>query len=64
MMKDQADWVSAIEDKPADQRTIAERRWQQPAKPKVAQLPADVGLFSDSASQLDLIEMLQAPTND
>ena len=47
-----------------DQRTVAERQW---AKPKLApkpQQPCDVGLFSDDANQLDLVEMLQEPTND
>ncbi len=30
-------------------------------KAKAAQLPADIGLFSDEANQLDLVEMLQDP---
>ena len=28
------------------------------------QLPCDIGLFSDDALQLDLVEMFQEPTND
>jgi len=33
-------------------------------KPSKAQLPCDIGLFSDEANQLDLIEMLQDPVDD
>jgi hypothetical protein len=47
-----------------DEKTVAERKWQAPLKPAAAQLPADVGLFGDSHLQLDLVEMLQDPTNE
>lgn len=47
-----------------DQKTVAERKWQSGLRPAKPQLPADIGLFSDEASQLDLVEMLQDPTND
>lgn len=32
-------------------------RGDMPLKPKTAQKPCDIGLFSDEADQLDLIEM-------
>lgn len=34
------------------------------ARPSKAQAPMDIGLWSDDASQLDLIEMFQEPTNE
>lgn len=34
------------------------------AMPSKAQVPCDIGLFGDTAAQLDLIEMLQDPTNE
>lgn len=33
-------------------------------KPKKPQKPCDVGLFSDEADQLDLVEMFQDPAED
>lgn len=36
---------------------VAKRRAMAPLKPKTAQRPCDVGLFSDEADQLDLCEM-------
>ena len=47
-----------------DQRTVAERQWRKPKLAPKPQQPCDVGLFSDDANQLDLVEMLQEPTND
>lgn len=47
-----------------DQVTIAQRKSAAPLKPEQPQKPMDIGLFSDEASQLDLIEMLMEPTND
>jgi len=47
-----------------DEKIVAERKWQSGLRPAKPQLPADIGLFSDEASQLDLVEMLQDPTND
>ncbi len=47
-----------------DQKTVAERKWRAGMKPAKPQLPADHGLFSDEHLQLDLVEMLQDPTND
>lgn len=47
-----------------DQKTIAERKWQAPSKAPKPQKACDIGLFSDEASQLDLVEMLQEPTNE
>lgn len=34
------------------------------ATPRKPQQPCDVGLFSDDAAQLELIEMFQDPTNE
>ena len=47
-----------------DERTIAERKWRAPLRASANQLPADVGLFSDDADQLDLCEMFMEPTNE
>lgn len=47
----------------SDQRTIAERKWRAPSQAPKPQKPCDHGLFSDDAAQLDLVEMLQEPTN-
>lgn len=47
-----------------DQKTVAERKWQAPTKAPKPQAPCDIGLFSDDANQLDLVEMLQEPVND
>jgi hypothetical protein len=40
-----------------DQASFAQRLADSPLKPSKPQLPADVGLFGDESSQLDLIEM-------
>ena len=47
-----------------DEKTIAERKWRAPLRASANQLPADVGLFSDDADQLDLCEMFMEPTNE
>lgn len=47
-----------------DQKTVAERQWHKPKLAPKPQQPCDIGLFSDDASQLDLMEMFQEPTND
>ena len=47
-----------------DQKTIAERKWSAPLKPKCEQIPCDHGLFSDEMDQLDLIEMCMEPINE
>jgi hypothetical protein len=39
---------------------VAKRRAGEPLRPNKPQLPCDVGLFSDQASQLDLIERLRS----
>jgi hypothetical protein len=46
-----------------DQKTIAERKWRASIRAPKAQLPCDIGLFSDERDQLDLVEMFQDPTN-
>jgi hypothetical protein len=40
-----------------------QRAADAPIRPSVAQVACDIGLFSDDASQLDLLEMFQDPTN-
>lgn len=42
--------------RPADQ---ARRHAAAPLRPSVPQKPCDMGLFSDEATQIDLVEMLQ-----
>jgi hypothetical protein len=37
-----------------DQKTSAQRRWRESARPDVAQRPCDLGLFSDDSMQTDL----------
>jgi hypothetical protein len=44
-----------------DERTIAQRKWLEALRPGKPQAACDHGLFSDEASQLDLIEMFQDP---
>jgi hypothetical protein len=43
-------------DMPGTSSTIQPDKRLQPTKP---QLPCDIGLFSDEADQLDLVEMFQ-----
>lgn len=45
-----------------DQKTIAERKWTAPLKPRAEQAPCDVGLFGDAANQTDLLDLLQSQT--
>lgn len=46
-----------------DRRVTAERQWHKATIARKPQKPCDHGLFSDEASQLDLVEMLQDPTD-
>lgn len=43
---------------------IARNRSAAPLRPRKPQKPCDVGLFSDAADQLDLVEMFQDPAED
>ncbi len=45
----------------ADQKTVAERKWQAGLKPAKPQQPCDHGLFSD---EMDQVEMFMDPTNE
>ena len=47
-----------------DQKTVAERKWRAGLKPAKPQKSCDVGLFSDDADRLDLVEMFQQPVED
>ena len=48
----------------SDQRTLAEHRRQSPSRAAKPRRPCDIGLFSDDADQLDLVEMFQQPVED
>jgi hypothetical protein len=43
---------------------VAQKRASEPLRAKASQLPCDHGLFGDEHLQLDLVELLQEPTND
>lgn len=47
-----------------DQAALAQRKANAPLKPRKEQKPCDVGLFSDEANQIDLIEMLMEPVDE
>lgn len=49
---------------PTPVRQQLERKAAAPLKPRKPQRSCDVGLFSDEAAQLDLVEMLQDPVED
>ena len=40
--------------KTVDEKTIAERKWRAPLKPKAEQKACDAGLFSDDSKQTEL----------
>jgi hypothetical protein len=44
--------------------SLAQMRANLPLRPKRPQRACDVGLFSDEADQLDLVEMFQNPAED
>lgn len=44
-----------------DQAGLAKRLAAAPMRPRKPQSPCDVGLFSDEADQIDLVEMCQNP---
>jgi hypothetical protein len=54
---------TAIPGTGADIAGALQRKANAPIKPRKPQAPCDIGLFSDDADQLDLVEMLQTPTN-
>lgn len=43
--------------KAIDEKVVAERKWRTGTKPKKPQEPCDLGMFSDSSSQLDLVTL-------
>jgi hypothetical protein len=47
-----------------DQKIVAERAWRAPSRARTAQAPCDVGLFSDSAAQTDLLDALNRNRKD
>jgi hypothetical protein len=49
---------------PITDRVLAERRAALPLKPKAPQRPCDHGLFSDEASQLDLVDAARLFASD
>ncbi len=40
--------------KATDEKTIADRKWSAPLKPKAEQKACDLGLFSDDSKQSEL----------
>jgi hypothetical protein len=46
------------------QAVLARRRANAPLRPNKAQQPCNVGLFSEDADQLDLVEMFQDQPED
>jgi hypothetical protein len=46
------------------QRLQYHRDIRKPWRRPVEQKPCDIGLFSDEANQLDLVEMLQQPLDE
>jgi len=38
---------------------LVQRKSDQPLRPRVPQKPVDLGLFSDGAQQLDLVDMVR-----
>lgn len=47
-----------------DEKTVAERKWRAGLRPSKPQLPADVGLFSDDADQLEMTVEMFMPVNE
>lgn len=39
-----------------DEKTVAERKWQAPLKPRAEQKACDLGLFSDDSKQEELFK--------
>jgi hypothetical protein len=57
MARHMSEWKHAElleRNKAADEKIVAERKWQSGLKPRVAQEPCDVGMFSDDSKQADL----------
>jgi hypothetical protein len=61
MTATQAAWLNAVS---TDEKTVAERKWQSGLKPTQPQISCDVGLFSLSIDQLDMVDMFLDPTNE
>jgi hypothetical protein len=53
-------WINC----PPDVVGLLRRKAAAPIKPRKPQAPCDIGLFSDDADQMDLVEMLQDPVED
>lgn len=49
---------------PISQKQLVERKFAEPLRAVASQKPCDIGLFSDDAAQIDLIEMLMDPVNE
>ena len=43
---------------PAADGETAQRRAEKPLRPKTPQSPCDIGLFSDDAAQVDLLDLM------
>jgi hypothetical protein len=59
-----SDRQSSIPGTAADIRGLLRQKAAAPIKPRKAQQPLDIGLFSDDAAQLDLVEMFMDSTEE
>jgi hypothetical protein len=48
----------------AEQISLAQLKARQPLRPSKAQKPCDIGLFSDDADQLDIVDMFMDSTEE
>jgi hypothetical protein len=48
----------------AEQISLARLKARQPLRPTKAQKPCDIGLFSDEADQLDIVDMFMDSTEE
>jgi hypothetical protein len=63
-------WETGADGKPqavipgAEQISLARLKARQPLRPTKAQKPCDIGLFSDEADQLDIVDMFMDSTEE
>jgi hypothetical protein len=64
MAKSRFDGQSVLPCTPADMAGMLRRKAEAPILAPKPQKPCDIGLFSDEADQLDLVEMFQDSAED
>lgn len=64
MAKYRSDVQTSLPGTSADIAGLLRLKAAAPIKPRKAQDACDIGLFSDDADQLDLVEMFQDPADD